>query len=54
LRYGLRVARAGARIRGKGGKGKGGFGHRLPLFLPHIPVRVKPFGRIPDKKTRRV
>ena len=34
------VARAGARIGVIGGKGKGGYGHRLPVFIPHIDMNV--------------
>jgi hypothetical protein len=34
------VARAGARIGVIGGKGKGGYGHRLPAFIPHIDMNV--------------
>jgi hypothetical protein len=33
------VARAGARIGVIGGKGKGGYGHRLPAFIPHIAAK---------------
>ena len=34
------VVRAGARIGVIGGKGKGGYGHRLPVFIPHIDMNV--------------
>ena len=34
------MLRAGARIGVIGGKGKGGYGHRLPVFIPHIGMNV--------------
>jgi hypothetical protein len=36
----FQVLRAGARIGVIGGKGKGGVGHRLPVFIPHIDMNV--------------
>ena len=39
------VAKAGTRIRVIGGKGKGGYGHRLLMFIPHVTVLANPFRR---------
>jgi hypothetical protein len=35
----VQVPRAGARIGVIGGKGKGGYGYRLPIFIPQIAAK---------------
>jgi hypothetical protein len=48
------VVRAGARIRVIVGKGKEGYGHRLPVFIPQIALSVKLLRSVWVKIARRM
>jgi hypothetical protein len=50
----VQILRAGARIGVIGGKGKEGYGHRLPVFIPHIAPLVKLLRSVWVKIARRL